>query len=74
MKLRDQGKIKEARKLYKLNSTFLGVQAAKLGAPSLAKQAAQTKGYSQNLARGKWWASRKKQKHNSRSFGASSKY
>jgi len=74
MKLRDQGKIKAARRLYRDNAAFLGEQAAKLGAPSLAKQAAQTKGYSQNLDRKKWRAYRKKQKHNSRSFGASSKY
>ena len=53
MKLRDQGRIKAARSLYNKNAAFLGEQAAKLGAPALAKQAAQTKGYSRNLARGK---------------------
>ncbi|MCF6198186.1 MAG: VWA domain-containing protein [Hyphomicrobiaceae bacterium] len=74
MKLRDQGKIKAARRLYQRNSVFLNEQAAKLGAPALAKQAAQTKGYSQNLSRDKWRKYRKKQKHDSRSAGAASKY
>jgi Ca-activated chloride channel homolog len=74
MKLRDDGKIKEARKLYNSNAAYLKKQSAKLGSASLAKQATQAGEYSQNLERGRWKKYRKMQKHDSRSLGASSKY
>ena len=74
MKLRDAGKIQAARKIYRSNAAYLKRQAAKLAAPSLARQAVQAEEYSQNLDRAKWRKYRKKQKHDSRSLGASSKY
>ena len=74
MKLRDEGKIKAARQLYQANSAYLKGQAARLASPSLAKQAAQADDYSNNLEKEKWRKYRKKQKHESRSTGAFSKY
>ncbi len=74
MKLRDQGKIKAARRLYQANSAFLKGQAGLLASPSLAKQAAQAEEYSKNLNRAKWRKYRKKQKHDNRSLGSYSKY
>ncbi len=74
MKLRDQGKVKAARQLYRANSAYLKGQAARLASPSLAKQAVQAEGYSNNLDKEKWRKYRKKQKHDSRSTGAYSKY
>ena len=49
MKLRDQGKVKAARQLYRSNSAYLKDQAAKLASPALAKQAVQAESYSKNL-------------------------
>jgi Ca-activated chloride channel family protein len=74
MKLRDQGKIKAARKLYNSNAAYLQGYAKQLNSPALAKQATQADEYSKNLERGKWRKMRKKQKHESRSTGAISKY
>ena len=74
MKLRDQGKIKAARKLYRANSAYLKGQAGLLNSPSLAKQAAQADDYSNNLNRKQWRKYRKKQKHESRYTGSFSKY
>lgn len=74
MKLRDQGRVKAARQLYTSNAAYLKEQAMKLSSPSLAKQALQADDYSKNLEKGKWRKYRKKQKHDSRSTGAISKY
>ena len=74
MKLRDIGKIKAARRLYRANAADLKRKAKYFSAPSLARQAAKTEEYSRNLERRRWRKTRKIQAHDSRSLGAGAKY
>jgi Ca-activated chloride channel family protein len=74
MKLRDAGKLDEAKKAYQDNAAFLKDNAAALAAPALAAQAQQADDYAGNLGQEKWNETRKKQMHQQRSTGAKSSY
>ena len=74
LKLRDKGRIKAARRLYRSNAAILKRAARKYNAPALSRQAKQADSYSNNLERRKWRKMRKMQKHQQRSTGAFSKY
>lgn len=61
MKLRDEGRVEEARKLYSVNSEFLATNAARFSSDKLAKQKTQNDSGASNLDDGKWARERKAQ-------------
>lgn len=74
LKLRDAGRIEEAKKAYQDNAAILKGYAGTLAAPALANQAQQAEAYASSIDGDEWQKTRKKQMHEQRSTGAKAKY
>lgn len=61
MKLRDEGRVEEAKKLYDANSAFLASNAEKFSSDKLAKQTIENKEGASNLDEANWARQRKMQ-------------
>jgi Ca-activated chloride channel family protein len=73
MKLRDAGKIEEAKKAYNQTAAYLKNKAITLASDKLAQKAAQAEEYAKNIKR-KWKVYRKKLRRDGYYSGAKMKW